>query len=74
MLKVIAIIAERETGVAFVARIASTSNQLVGIYGPTEHRACLTQLHHDHLNRVFELVGVNYQPWPKPISRMVKKH
>jgi hypothetical protein len=73
LMKVTAIITERETGPTFEARIASASNQLVGNYGMIEHRACATQLRHARLNRVFELDGVNGQPRPEPIARMVKK-
>jgi hypothetical protein len=52
----------KETGAAFEVRIASMANQLVGNYDVTKHHTCATQLLHGHLNRVFELAGVNYQP------------
>jgi hypothetical protein len=74
MLKVAAIVRERETDAAFEARIASTANQLVGNYSSVEHRACAGQLHHGRINRIFELAGVKYQSWPEPIVHVPKKH
>jgi hypothetical protein len=37
----------------FVARVATGADRLVGSYGTTGHGACLSQIHNDHLNRVF---------------------
>jgi hypothetical protein len=45
---------------------------LVGNYGSTEHRACISQLHHGLLNHVFELPDVKYQLWPEPIAHGLK--
>jgi hypothetical protein len=62
MPKVAAIITKGETGATFEVRIASVANQLMGNNSRTEHCARATQLLHDHLNNVFELASVNYQP------------
>jgi hypothetical protein len=71
--KVAAMIDELETKAAFETRIATTANHMVGNYSPTEHRACMDQLHHGRLNRIFELDGVKYQSRPEPISRGLRQ-
>jgi hypothetical protein len=58
--KVTATIGKQETWVAFEVRIACATNHLAGNYDPAEHHACASQLHHGHLNRIFEFAGVNY--------------
>jgi hypothetical protein len=60
MSKVASMISEQETEATFETRIACTTTRLVGNYGPTEHHACIGQLHHGRLNNVFELAGVKY--------------
>jgi hypothetical protein len=62
MQKVTDVFTARETEAMFEVRIASMTNQFIRNYSSTEHRACVGQLHHGRLNRVFDLVGVNYQP------------
>jgi hypothetical protein len=52
MPKMAATIGKLGTEAAFETRIASVSNRLVGSYGPTEHHACVGQLHHGCLNTI----------------------
>jgi hypothetical protein len=76
MPKETAAIGERETRATFEVINVALANQLVGNYSPPPPpQQCIysTQLGHDHLNCVFELVGVNYQPCPEPIACVVKK-
>jgi hypothetical protein len=73
MPKATAIIGKREMRVSFEARIASAGNQLVGNYSVPKHRVRSTQLRHGHLNRIFELAGVKYQPRVEHVARMAKK-
>jgi hypothetical protein len=52
----------------FVARIVVYADKLAGHYGWTEHQACLTQVPHGRLNRVFEVADIKYlaRPVPEP--------
>jgi hypothetical protein len=51
--KVPAMKGSNESDRDFVARLATGADRLVGSYGTTGHGACLSQIHNDHLNRVF---------------------
>jgi hypothetical protein len=50
----------------FEVRIVSATSLLVGNYNITEHNA-YKGLRHGRLNRVSELAGVLYRPYPEPI-------
>jgi hypothetical protein len=57
-------IGEREPEAKIVAHIKKAANELVGRYNLMKHNA-YQGLWHRWLNRIFELVGILYQPRSK---------
>jgi hypothetical protein len=58
-----------EDDIKFLVRVVQEARIVVGCYTHPEHEACLTGLHNNsHMNRVLELAGVAYGPYPVPGS------
>jgi hypothetical protein len=71
MPQVTPVIGAQQVEVTFEAQIMNVASLLVGNYNITEHNA-YKGLQHGLLNRVFELLGVLYQPRPELIVRKQK--
>jgi hypothetical protein len=71
MPQVTTVIGAQEPRVEFEAHIVNATNLLVGNYNITEHNP-YKGIWHGRLNHILDLVGLLYQPRPKPIVQKRK--